>query len=92
MSRVILLTVLLFGTPLFFLYPATLNNQNLLVTVDDDTGRLFMATQGGLEHVEGDERRHLLFFDQPPASYTLIYLDDDLLIFGGESGPSVKSP
>lgn len=92
MSRVLLLTVLLLGTPLFLLYPATLTNQHLLATVDDDTGRLFMATQGGLEHVEGDERRHLLFFDQPPTSYTLIYLDDDLFIFGGERGTFSKRP
>jgi hypothetical protein len=92
MSRVLLLTVLLLGTPPLFLYPATLTNNHLLVTVDDDTGRLFMATQGGLEHVEGDKRRHLLFFDQPPASYTLIYLDDDLFIFGGEKGTFSKRP
>ncbi len=92
MNRAFLLTALFLLTVHFPLYPATLSNAHLLAAVDDDTGRIMLATQDGLQQVTGDERRHLLFYDEPPSSYTLIYLDDDLLVFGGEGGEFHKRP
>ncbi len=92
MSRVLLLTALLFCTVPLLLQPSTLTNQHLIVTVDDDTGRLTMATRDGLEQREGAEQSNLLFYDEPPSSYALIYLDDDLFIFGGDEGSFSKRP
>jgi hypothetical protein len=40
----------------------------------------------------GMEQRSLLFYDQPPSSYTLIYMDDDLFVFGSEVGSFSRRP
>ena len=92
MSRALLLTVLLFCTVPLLVQPSTLTNQHLAVTVDDDTGRLVVATRDGLEQGEGIEQSSLLFYDQPPSSYTIIYMDDDLFVFGGDDGSFSKRP
>jgi len=92
MSRVLLLTALLFFTAPYLLLPSTLSNQHLVISVDDDTGRLNMATRYSLEPAEGAEQGNLLFYDQPPSSYTLIYVDDDLFVFGGDRGSFSKRP
>lgn len=74
------------------LYPATLSNPYLLIDVDDSTGRFFLSTVEGLPDVKSDERKNLLFFDIPPSSFTLIYVDDDVYVFGGERGTFIKPP
>jgi len=86
MSRVLLLTVLLFCTAPILLQPATLTNDHLICTVDDSSGRLALAVP------YGTEQRSLLFYDQPPSSYTLIYMDDDLFIFGSDDGSFSTGP
>jgi hypothetical protein len=73
-------------------FSATLQNRHLLVDVDDDTGRIFLSTLEGHDDVRGDEKTNLLFYDRPPASYTLIYVDDDIFVFGGERGEFSKIP
>jgi hypothetical protein len=73
------------------LFSAALSNRYLFAEVDDDTGRLFISTREGLD-APGDERKHLLFYDEPPSSYTLIFVDDDLFTFGGDRGFFVKRP
>lgn len=88
---VILLSAVLVILPMVA-FPATLSNPYLLVYVDDTTGRFFLSTVEGLPGVKGDERKNLLFYDTPPSSYTLIYLDDDVYIFGGERGSFTKPP
>ena len=65
---------------------STIQNEYLLVTVDDETGRLFLSTIQGKPDIKGDEKKDLLFYDKPPSSYTLIYLDDDILTYGNDIG------
>ena len=74
------------------LLSATLSNKHLLVDVDEETGRIFLSTVEGKEDVVGDERINLLFFDKPPSSYTLVYVNRDVVVFGGERGTYVKRP
>jgi len=87
----VFLSAFLVSFPLV-IYPATLSNPYLLVNVDDTTGRFFLSTVEGLPDVKGDERKNLLFYDTPPSSYTLIYVDDDVYVFGGERGSFTKPP
>ena len=86
MSRVLLLTVFLFCTAPILLQPSTLTNEHLIFTVDDSSGRIAMSVP------DGTEQRGLLFYDQPPSSYTLIYMDDDLFVFGSEDGSFSRRP
>ena len=86
MSRVLLLTVLLFCTAPILLQPSTLTNEHLIFTVDDSSGRLAMAVRNGID------QNSLLFYDQPPSSYTLIYTDDDLFVFGSDDGGFSRRP
>jgi hypothetical protein len=95
MNRLLFVSIVL---PLFMLcshhgpiHAAVLSNRYLLVDVDDDSGRLFVSTREGID-APGDERRHLLFYDEPPSSYTLIFVDDDLFMFGGDRGVFLKRP
>jgi len=92
MNRIVFLAVLLPLICVQSLFSATLSNRYLLIDVDDETGRLFMSTRGSLEQVAADEQRILLFYDVPPASYTLIYVDGDLFTFGGDRGAFLKRP
>ncbi len=71
---------------------ATLQNRLLLVDIDDGTGRIFLSTLEGHDDITGDEKTNLLFYDNPPTSYTLIYVDDDIFFFGGEGGELTKIP
>jgi len=66
-------------------FSAVLSNRYLLVDVDDETGRIFISTVEGKEEIKGDEKARLLFYDIPPSSYTLIFLDDDAMVFGNTS-------
>ena len=82
---------------LIFLFPsfvsaATIENQYLLIDVDDDTGRIFLSSVGGDLNIEGDEKLNLLFYDRPPSSYTVIYVNDDAIIFGSTRGSFQKRP
>jgi hypothetical protein len=88
MSRAILFAVILTCTSISAGFPATLINRHLLVDVEDETGRLFLSTTD----VKGDEQQNLLFFDEPPASYTHLYVDGDVFTFGGDRGVFVKRP
>jgi hypothetical protein len=90
MNRIIVLIV-------FFLFPplmqaATIENDFILVYVDEETGRMFLSTVAGKADIQGDEKVDLLFFDNPPSSYTVIYVNDDAYIFGGQRGTFVKRP
>ena len=71
---------------------ATLSNKYLLVDVDEETGRLFLSTVEGHENIEGDEKLNLLFFDRPPSSYTVIYIDNDVVIYGSQRGSFTGRP
>jgi hypothetical protein len=73
-------------------FSATLQNKHLFVDVDDETGRIFLSTLEGHDDVRGDEKTNLLFYDKPPASYTLIYVDNDIYVFGSEQGEFSKNP
>jgi hypothetical protein len=92
MSRVFLLSVLLVCAAPILLFPSTLSNEHLVATVDEGTGRLTLAIRNGPEQGIGVENRHLLFYDQPPSSYTLIYVDDNLFMFGSDEGSFIKRP
>jgi len=81
----ILFFILLF-TAVFNGVASTIQNKYLLVTVDDETGRLFLSTVQGKTDIKGDEKKNLLFYDKPPSSYTLIYLDDDIVTYGDDIG------
>ncbi len=91
MRKVILLTPLLFLIIYSFVYGSTIQNNYLVVSVDDNTGRIFLSTLNGKPDVKGDEKKALLFYDNPPSSYTLIYIDDDIFTFGNEPG-KMKAP
>ncbi len=67
-------------------FASSIQNRYLLISVDDETGRLFLSTIDGKPEVKGDEKKNLLFYDKPPSSYTLVYLDDDILTFGSDYG------
>jgi hypothetical protein len=92
MNRAILPAVLLFCVYTGVGFCATLTNPYLLVDVEDETGRLFIATIDGLDQVEGDEQKSLLFFDVPHTSLTYIYVDGDIFTFGGDRGVFIKKP
>jgi hypothetical protein len=92
MSRAILVACILTCTGVCVGFPATLTNRHLLVDVEDETGRIFLSTTDGLDDVDGDEQQNLLFFDVPPSSYTLLYVDGDVFSFGGDRGVFVKRP
>ena len=70
---------------------STIQNKYIVVTVDDETGRLFLSTLEGRPDVKGDEKKNLLFYDEPPSSYTIIYVDDDIFTFGSDIG-QLKAP
>jgi len=67
-------------------FPAVLRSSSILVDIDDTTGRLFLSTVNGKDDVEGDENSNLLFYDEPPTSYTIVYVDDELFVFGSTEG------
>jgi hypothetical protein len=92
MSRAIFFAVILTCVGISVGFPATLTNRHLLVNVEDETGRLFLSTTDGLDDVDGDEQQNLLFFDDPPTSYTHLYIDGDVFTFGGDRGVFVKRP
>ena len=71
---------------------ATIENKHLLVDVDDETGRIYLSTVEGCSDILGDERINLLFFDRPPASYTVIYVSNDAFIYGSHRGRFTKRP
>ncbi len=85
------LTILLILIPAFA-SAATVENQYLLVDVDDETGRIFLSSVEGDLNVQGDEKLYLLFYDRPPSSYTVIYVNDDAMIFGSTRGHFQKRP
>ncbi len=93
MKRILLFTLVLIVPFIVLLNisASTIQNSYLVVTVDDVTGRIFLSTLQGRPDVKGDEKKNLLFYDSPPSSYTLIYIDDDILIFGDEPG-SLERP
>ncbi len=92
MSKRILYLALAVIMPLGAVHPATLSNPHLLIDVDDSSGRFFLSTLEGLAGVSGDEKKNLLFFDTPPSSYTVVYVNDDAFFFGGERGMFKKPP
>lgn len=71
---------------------ATLENKYLLVYMDDETGRFFISTVDGRPETQGDEKKDLLFFDIPPSSFTVIYLDNDAVIYGDITGQFLQRP
>jgi hypothetical protein len=81
---------------LLFLLPglaqaATMTNDRLQVDVDEDSARIFLAAVGeAVDETIGETRSDLLFFDRPPSSYTVVYVDGDALIFGSERGTFSK--
>ncbi len=79
LSMIFMFTVL----PVF---PAVLRSSSILVDIDDATGRLFLSTVNGKDDVEGDENSDLIFYDEPPSSYTVVYVDDELFVFGSAEG------
>jgi len=90
MNRFVLVLLLFFFSS-GMAYPAALSNRRLLVYVDDETGRPFLSTIEGAPG-KGDEKMNLLFYDEPPASYAVISVNDDLFIFGGERGSFAERP
>jgi hypothetical protein len=72
--------------------PAVLSSSSILVNVDDTTGRLFLSTIEGKKDVSGDENSNLLFYDEPPTSYTVIYVNDEVFIFGSAEGTFSELP
>jgi hypothetical protein len=62
---------------------ATIMNDHLLVDVDENSGRFYCAAVKG-------KRNDLLFYDTPPSSYTVVYIDSDAVIFGSERGTFLK--
>jgi hypothetical protein len=70
----------------------TLSSSSILVKVDYETGRIFLSTTEGREEIQGDEKRGLLFYDQPPSSYTVVYANGDVFVFGGDMGKFIKRP
>jgi hypothetical protein len=89
----ILLSFFLFGClHAVSIYAVTLTSKDLIMDVDDDTGRLNLSRIEGKDAAGNAERENLLFYDKPPSSYTLIYLDDDVLTFGGDRGRFTQRP
>lgn len=70
----------------------TLSSSSITVDVDYDTGRILLSTTGGREDVQGEEKKNLLFYDEPPSSYTVVFADGDAFVFGEETGQFVKRP
>jgi hypothetical protein len=81
MIRIFGCILLLLGFTSQMSLSATLQNKHLFVDVDDETGRIFLSTLEGHTDFRGDEKTNLLFYDRPPASYTLIYVDNDIFFF-----------
>lgn len=71
---------------------ATLENEYLLFNMDDETGRFFISTMEGRPDINGDERKNLLFYDVPPSSFTVVYLDNDAVIYGDITGQFLQRP
>ncbi len=90
MYRIYVLIVLFLFPPL--IQAATIENDSILVYVDEETGRMFLSTLAGKAEIQGDEKVDLLFFDNPPSSYTVIYVNNDAYIFGGQRGTFLKRP
>ncbi len=67
-------------------YAAVLSNSSILVDVDGGSGRIFLSTVNGRDDIKGDENSDLLFYDEPPTSYTIVYVDDELFVFGSAQG------
>lgn len=83
-GALLLFLVLALGAPAA-LHPAVLGNRHLFAEVDEETGRIFLATGG-------EPRQGLLFFDRPPSSFILLRAGDDLAVFGGGRGRFVTRP
>jgi len=92
MNKLFVFSVILFFFTSTAIFSAALSNRALLVDVDDETGRVFLSTIGGIDEVQGDEKKNLLFYDTPPSSYSVIYVNDDLFIYGDERGKFTRSP
>ncbi len=83
-SIVFMLTIFTFAAvPVF---PAVLKSSSILIDVDGSSGRLFLSTVDGKDDIEGDENSDLLFYDEPPTSYTVVYVDDEIFVFGSAEG------
>jgi len=78
MHRVFILFFLLIIFPPL-LQAATIVNDYLLADVDEESGRFFLAAVKG-------KKNDLLFYDRPPSSYTVIFIDGDAIVFGSEGG------
>lgn len=91
MSKVFIFMVIILVFPAL-LSAAALSNKYLLVDVDEETGRLFLSTVEGHENIQGDEKVSLLFFDRPPSSYTVIYINNDAVIYGSRRGSFIRRP
>jgi hypothetical protein len=64
---------------------AVISNDTLFVEVDGDSARFFMSTVA-------DGGHPLLFYDTPPSSFTDVYVNDDVLIYGGDRGRFLEKP
>lgn len=78
--------------PWSLLQAATLSSSSILVDVDDETGRVFLKTVKLTGEKQGDESKNLLFYDRPPSSYSVVFVDGDAFIFGGGAGRYAKRP
>jgi len=80
---IVLIIPIFTASPVF---PSVLSNSSILVDVDGSSGRVFFSTVNGRDDIEGDENSDLLFYDEPPSSYTIVYVDDELFVFGSVQG------
>jgi hypothetical protein len=82
MKKILTFVQFLFFLP-FLAHGATIMNDHLLVDVDEDSGRFYCAAVKG-------KRNDLLFYDTPPSSYTVVYIDSDAMIFGSDRGTFIQ--
>ncbi|UCB44825.1 MAG: hypothetical protein JSV25_11485, partial [Spirochaetota bacterium] len=65
------------------IHAVTLSSKDILIDVDDDTGRINLSTVAQEDDISDRvvEGVDLLFYDKPPSSFTVIYLNGDFITF-----------
>jgi hypothetical protein len=74
------------------IHAVTLSSRDIIIDVDNDSGRINLSAVAHGGDIDGIEGVNLLFYDRPPSSYTVIYLNGDFVTFGGDIGRFTRRP